>query len=117
MQSIYECVTLECHNEHDLEHDLEHKTKFSVPKIFDAGGDLSKRWYVYFSYRNPKTGKLKRMKNIYDKANRYKAKEARYTILNLYKRDYSNSLMKATIHLRIIRNCIMRNCLSNLKME
>jgi integrase len=86
MQSIYECVTLECQNEHDLEHDLEHKTKFSTPKIFDAGGDLSKRWYVYFSYRNPKTGKLKRMKNIYGSANRYKAKEARYTILNLYKK-------------------------------
>ena len=86
MSTIYELVTLEFQNEHDLEHDLEHKTKFSSPKIFDAGGDLSKRWYVYFSYRSPKTGKLKRIKNIYGKANRHKTKEARYTILNLYKK-------------------------------
>ena len=86
MHSIYELVTLDCQNEHDLEHDLEHKTKFSTPKIFDAKGDLSKRWYIYFSYRNPRTGKLKRMKNIYGKAHRFKTKESRYSVLNLYKR-------------------------------
>ena len=86
MLSIYELVTLEFQNEHDLEHDLEHKTKFSTPKIFDANGDLSKRWYVYYSYRNPKTGKLKRMKNIYGNAHRFKTKEARYSVLNLYKK-------------------------------
>ena len=88
MQSIYELVTLEFQNEHDLEHDLEHKTKFSKIKIFDAGGDLSKRWYLYFSYRNPKTGKLDRMKNIYGKANRYKTKAERYTILNLLSKGF-----------------------------
>lgn len=86
MLSIYELVTLEFQNEHDLEHDLEHKTKFSSPKIFDGDGDLSKRWYVYFSYRDPNTGKLKRMKNIYGKVNRYKTKEERYGILNVYKK-------------------------------
>ena len=61
---------------HDLEHNLAHKTIFSTPKIYDAKGDLSKRWYVYFSYRNPKTGKLQRMKNIYGNTNLYKSKEA-----------------------------------------
>ena len=86
MLYIHELVTLECQNEHDLEHNLEHKPKFTEPKIFDAKGDLNKRWYVYFSYRNPKTGKLKRMKNIYGKTNRFKTKEERYTILNLYKK-------------------------------
>lgn len=45
---IYELITLEFSNEHDLEHELEHKRKFSTPKIFDANGDLKKRWYVYF---------------------------------------------------------------------
>ena len=86
MQTIYELVTLDVRNEHDLEHDLEHKTKFSTPKIFDAKGDLSKRWYVYFSYREPKSGKLKRMRNIYGKANRFKTKAERYSALNLYKK-------------------------------
>jgi len=86
MQSIYELVTLEDQNEHDLEHDLSNKKIFSTPKIYDANGDISKRWYVYFSYLNPETGKLERMKNIYGKTNRYKTKESRYSILSIYKR-------------------------------
>ena len=68
MQSIYDFITIEGQNEHDL----EYKTKFSSQKIFDGGGDLSKGWYVYFSYRNSKTGKLKRMKSIYGKSKRQK---------------------------------------------
>lgn len=92
MQNIYELVTLEVQNEHDLEHDLTHKRLFSVPKIYDANGDLSKRWYLYFSYLNPKTGKLERMKNIYGKTNRYKTKEARYSVLSVYKKRLSKLL-------------------------
>ena len=83
---IYDLITLDFLNEHDLEHDLEHKRKFSPPEIFDANGDLSKRWYVYFSYRNPETGKLKRMNNIYGGANRFKTKAERYSVLSLYKK-------------------------------
>ena len=86
MCHIYDLITLDVSNEQDLEHTLEHKTLFSQPKIFDANGDLSKRWYVYFSYRHPETGKLKRVKNIYGKTNRYKTKEERYSILNIYKK-------------------------------
>ncbi|GAB4161045.1 MAG: hypothetical protein Tsb0033_17900 [Winogradskyella sp.] len=83
---IYDLITLEFLNEHDLEHDLEHKKKFSTPKIFDAGGDLKKRWYVYFSYRDPETGRMKRMKNIYGGANKFKTKAERYNVLSLYKK-------------------------------
>ncbi|WP_339624818.1 site-specific integrase [uncultured Winogradskyella sp.] len=86
MQTIHELITLGVQNEHDLEHDLEHKTLFSAPKIFDASGDLTQRWYVYYSYRNPKTGRLKRMKNVYGNANRFKTKESRYSVLNVYKK-------------------------------
>ena len=86
METISEIITLGVQNEHDLEHDLVDKALFSTPKIYDADGDLSKRWYIYYSYRHPKTGKLKRMKNIYGKVNRSKTKEARYYLLALYKR-------------------------------
>lgn len=87
MHTIYELITLDVQNEHYLEHYLEHKTLYSTPKIYDADGDMSKRWYVYFSFRNPKTGKLERVKkNIYGKVNRHKTKEARYSLLLLYKR-------------------------------
>ncbi|WP_397446923.1 tyrosine-type recombinase/integrase [Polaribacter sp. R77954] len=90
MPSIYEYLTLKESNEHDLEHDLEHDSKilplFSKPKIYIAKGDLSKRWYVYYSYRNPKTGKLERMTNVYGKVNHYKTKEDRISILSYYKK-------------------------------
>ncbi len=86
MQSINKLVTFGFENEHELEHDLEHKPLYSEPKIFDGDGDLTKRWYVYFSYRNPKTGRMKRIKNIYGITNRFKTKSERYTILNIYKR-------------------------------
>ena len=85
MQYIYELVTLDFQNEHDLEHDLEHKP-FSKPKIYDGNGDLKKRWYVYFSFENPETGKLQRMQNVYGNANRFKTKEERYAILRLYRK-------------------------------
>ncbi|OBX19308.1 MULTISPECIES: hypothetical protein [Bizionia] len=62
-------------NEHVLEHSLSKNKKFSAPKIYSANGDLSKRWHVYYSFRNPETGMLEPMKNVYGIANRYKTKE------------------------------------------
>ena len=37
---------LQCEHvfEHDFEHDLKKKRKYSEPKIYDANGDVSKRW-------------------------------------------------------------------------
>lgn len=91
MPSIYEFITFTKKNEHDLEHDSEHDLKvlplFSPPKIYTADGDLTKRWYIYFSFRNPKTGRMKRMPNIYGKTNRYKTKETRLAILSSYRKN------------------------------
>ncbi|WP_245891941.1 tyrosine-type recombinase/integrase [Polaribacter glomeratus] len=70
---------------------------YSEPKIFTGGVDIntwtklstkekkeamSKHWYVYYSYRNPKTGRLKRQINIKGGANFYKDKKSRYHILS-----------------------------------
>lgn len=49
---------------HDSVHDLNRKKKYGGPYVYDAGGDLSKRWYVYYSFRHPNTGKLVRQDNI-----------------------------------------------------
>ncbi|WP_435416533.1 tyrosine-type recombinase/integrase [Polaribacter aestuariivivens] len=91
MPSIYEHLILKTKIEHDLEHDLEHNSivspQFTTPKIYIAKGDLSKRWYVYFSFRNPKTGKLERMTNVYGKVNLYKTKESRLSLLLKYKKN------------------------------
>ena len=79
-------LTFDYQNEHVLEHDLQMKKNFSNPKIYNANGDISKRWYLYFSYRNPKTGKLQRMKNIYGVVNSYKTKEDRLWVLTAYRK-------------------------------
>jgi len=44
------------------------KKKYSNPKIYDANGDLKKRCYIYFSYLDPKTGKMKRVTPFYGDA-------------------------------------------------
>ncbi|MFH6769515.1 site-specific integrase [Gaetbulibacter aquiaggeris] len=86
MATFNELILLEHESEHDLEHDLAHKKEFSDPKIYTANGNLSKRWYVYYSFRHPETGKLKRMKNIYGAVNTYKTKEDRLSLLTGYRR-------------------------------
>ena len=86
MPNLNELLTFDYTNEHVFEHDLLVKNNFSNPNIYTANGDLKKRWYVYFSFRNPKTGKLQRMKNIYGKTNSYKTKEDRLLFLSAYRK-------------------------------
>jgi integrase len=86
MITFNDFITFEHDLEHDSEHDLAHKKEFSPPKIYTANNDLTKRWYVYFSYRDPSTGKLKRQKNIYGSANTFKTKEDRLALLSRYRR-------------------------------
>ena len=72
------------------------KMNYSEPKIFTGGVDisawsklnstdkrvaLSKDWFVYFSYRDPKTGKLKKQPFIKAGANKLKTKPERYSFL------------------------------------
>jgi integrase len=96
MSTLLEMLTFSSENEHVLAHNLEHKLKikknFSAPKIYNAHGDLSKRWYVYFSFRDPQTGKLKRQQNIYGNVNLYKTKEERLSILSSFRRNLLNLL-------------------------
>ncbi|MCX6280058.1 MAG: hypothetical protein NT004_18495 [Bacteroidetes bacterium] len=33
---------------------------FKTAKLFDAGGDLSKRWFVFYQFISPETGKYRR---------------------------------------------------------
>jgi integrase len=56
-------------NEYANAYDLSYKKKYSEPTIYDANGDLSKRWYVYYSFRNPITDKLERQTPVYSGVN------------------------------------------------
>jgi len=65
---------------------------YSEPKIFHGGDDYlwgkqpgrkqPVHWYVYYSYRNPETGKLERQTPIKLDANRIKSKTERLKYLN-----------------------------------
>ena len=92
MFNLNSYLAKEHENEHVLEHSLSKKKKFSAPKIYSANGDLNKRWHVYYSYRNPETGMLERMKNVYGIANRYKTKEDRLAVLSVYRMKLLNLL-------------------------
>ena len=94
MLNLNQFLNFDSQNEHVLEHDLLKKKNFSPPKIYNAKGDLSKRWYVYFSFRNPETDKLQRMKNVYGKTNNYKTKEERLTVLTVYRKKLLDLLKR-----------------------
>ncbi|EPR72568.1 hypothetical protein ADIWIN_2458 [Winogradskyella psychrotolerans RS-3] len=77
------------------------KLTYSEPKIYTGGVDaskwsslnkaeqkkaLSKAWYIYYSYRDPKTHKLKRQPNIKGGANVHGTKKERTIILTQLKK-------------------------------
>lgn len=67
MPSIYKLLQLE----QETEHNLKRRKQYGKVSIFDANGDLSARWYVYYTFRNPETGYLERQPNIYLNINDY----------------------------------------------
>jgi len=93
-------------NVHDFQK-LKPKRKYSEPRIYTGGIDisrwskltkeeqkkaLSKPWYVYYSYRNPKSGKLERQDNIKGGANHFRTKKERFEVLETYSRNLSRLL-------------------------
>ena len=75
---------------------------YSEPKIFTGGVDinqwkglssiekklaLSKEWFVYYSFRDPKSRKLKRQSHIKAGANRHKSMRVRLKVLKTLQRN------------------------------
>lgn len=81
-------------NEHKNEHKNEFplKRQFSIPKIYDAGGDLSKRWYVYYTFRNPKTNRLTPQNNVYAGVNNFKNLKDRRKAIEILRQSVQNIL-------------------------
>ena len=50
-----------------------------MPHLVDAGGDLSKNWFVEYSCRDPRTDKLKRFRE-YTGLGKHKSAKERYTL-------------------------------------
>lgn len=71
-------------NAYDNAYDYKILKDYSEPNIYNAKGDLTKRWYVYYSFRNPITKKLERQTPIYAGINNYKnIKERKEAAKNL----------------------------------
>ena len=87
MHTFKVIITIEHDYQPTFEHVLATKKNFSTPKIYSAKGNLKKRWYVYFSFLNPETGKLKRQANIYGIAHKYKTKKERKSALVIYRNE------------------------------
>jgi integrase len=86
MFTLKKLITLDAQNEYESAYDLSLKRNFSNPKIYSANGDLKKRWYIYFSFRDLNTGKLRRVTPFYGEANGYKTKEERLSVLVTYRK-------------------------------
>jgi len=86
MFRLNEFLTFDSKSAYVFAYDLSMKKNFSTPKIYIANGNLKKRWYVYFSFRNPETGKMKRVTPYYGEAHKYKTKEERLYVLSAYRK-------------------------------
>lgn len=64
-----------------------------LPKIYDASGNLKKKWFVYYRVRDPETGKMVRFK-VYEDINEGDTQEERKkraaTIARRYRRKLLN---------------------------
>ncbi len=111
MQSVFfmSSISLLLLGVHENVHDFTMRLNFSEPKIFTGGiamvswGKLSKEaqkealkkdWYIYYSFRDPKTGKLKRQPNIKAGANKFKTCKERIAILKTLQRNLLLLLQK-----------------------
>ncbi|NOR28826.1 MAG: hypothetical protein GQ540_09920, partial [Lutibacter sp.] len=94
MSNLNEYLTFKVESAYDCAYDLTVKKNYSTPKMYTANGDLKKRWYVYFSFRDPKTGKLKRVTPFYGEVHKYKTKEDRLFVLSAYRKKILELLKK-----------------------
>jgi len=91
MSKILELLCTEYENVYGL----KMKKNYSIPKIYHGGKDydLTKRWYVYYSYRHPETGKLVRQSPIFAKFNSLcKTKKERLEKFNILRETLENLL-------------------------
>lgn len=61
-----------------------HRVEYKKPQIYDAGGNMKKQWFVFYSFRNPDTGKFERFK-IFKDINSQKTKAERKDLADYYR--------------------------------
>ncbi|WP_372650993.1 tyrosine-type recombinase/integrase [Draconibacterium sp.] len=85
---------------------MRRKKLFRTPYLYDAGGDISKSWWIEFGYRDPKDGKMKR-KRYQEDLSLLKTKKARYAKAEELIRIYTAKLNKGWTPLDDIKNQVV----------
>lgn len=68
------------------------KNKIAIlPKLYDANGNIRKKWFVYFSYRNPADNKMTRFR-LFEGFGTVFTKKERYAIAEKMIADYTTRL-------------------------
>lgn len=62
-----------------------------LPQLNDCQGNLSKKWFVYFSCKDPRTGQMKRHK-VYKKLHQAKTAPERYKVAEKVINEFSEKL-------------------------
>ena len=72
------------------------KKEIIMPHLNDCGGDLTKKWYVEYSIRNPKTFKMERVR-IYESINQFSTYEERFNLAQKVIVHYSKQIQSGNI--------------------
>ena len=98
MSDFYNKLKNAYENAYTSAYAMKNRGVYSTPKIYDANGDISKRWYVYFSFKNPQTGQMERQTPIYLGVNRYKKLSERREAIKVLRDTLEKALANGTIN-------------------
>lgn len=98
------------------------KKKYTVPKIYHGGEDydLNKRWYVYYSFRDPQSNKLVRQTPITANFNRlYKTKKERLKHFKLLRESLEELLKEghSPYETEVVKNEYSANSVLDFALE
>nr|WP_319266083.1 site-specific integrase [uncultured Draconibacterium sp.] len=85
---------------------MRRKKLFRTPYLYDAGGDISKSWWIELGYRDPKDGKMKR-KRYQEELSLLKTKKARYLKAEELIKIYTAKLNKGWTPLDDLKNQVV----------
>lgn len=85
---------------------MRRKKLFRAPYLYDAGGDLSKPWWIELGYRDPVDGKMKR-KRYQEGFAELRTKKDRYQLADNLIKNYTAKLMRGWIPTDDVKNQVV----------
>lgn len=92
--------------EREILMDMRRKKLFRTPYLYDAGGDISKRWWIELGYRDPLDGKMKR-KRYQEDLSLLNSKKDRYQLADQLIKMYTAKLERGWIPPDDVKNQVV----------